>query len=112
MDLLELQSVNDSSRHIVLKYLIKVADIPQDTLFKTALEYLPKDKELFMTVEEQLIHKGEQRGLEQGWRQGLEEGMQKVAERLLSQGTDIRTIAAITDLSIAEIQTIRQRTHH
>lgn len=95
MDLLALRTVDDKARRIVLKYLLKVADVSDKLLLETAKECLPQDKELLMTVEDRILQRG------------VEEGIEKVAVSMLRAGFDEKAICNITGLPLETLTKIK-----
>ncbi len=112
-----IHTVDDKSRRTVLEYLVKVAEISESELIAAAEGCLLKqDKELLMTVAEQLIARGMQQGIHQGMQQGMQEGIQAeritIAKSLLLKGLDKPFIAETTGLSITELSKIQKNLHH
>ena len=112
----ELRTVDDKPRRIVLKYLIEVADAPKDTLLTLAKQCLTHDEEIIMTVGEQLREEGRHQGLYQGLEQGLHEGEHKkavdCAKKLLMRGFPIEDIASLTELTVAEVHSLKTSLTH
>lgn len=104
----ELCTVNDSSREIVLRYVIEVADVPERQLLETAIECLPKDKEAIMTVGEQLIARGVQQGIYEGERNKACD----FARKLILKGLSLDEISELTELSLMEIRQIERSLIH
>lgn len=124
----ELRTADDKPRRIVLKYLIEVADAPQDKLLKMARQCLTHDEETVMTVGDQLRAEGMELGIQKGLHQGLHQGIQKgiqqglhegehkkacdFAKKLLLKGFPIEEITDLTDLPLTEIQALQQTLTH
>jgi predicted transposase/invertase (TIGR01784 family) len=51
--------------------------------------------------------KGIQKGLQQGLQQGAQQAKAELAQKLLTQGFDIHSIADLTGLSLAELATLQ-----
>jgi predicted transposase/invertase (TIGR01784 family) len=45
-------------------------------------------------------------GYEKGVQSGKQEGKLEIAKKLLSSGSDVKTVSEITDLSISEIKSL------
>ena len=103
-----LQTVDDKSRKIVLKYLIEVADVPELELLETAKECLPKDKGLIMTVAERLIERGMQQGMQQGMRQGVLE----TAKKMLLKGFKVGSVQECTGLAAEALVKLKKEILH
>ena len=113
----QLKSVPQSMENIpAIQQAFTVAN--QAALSKEELEDL-ESREMFIHDQRNAIALGLEQGLEQGLKQGLEQGLEQgrieglnqaksaIAERLLS-GFDDATIAQMTDLTVAQVQQLRQ----
>jgi predicted transposase/invertase (TIGR01784 family) len=112
LDLFALQSMDDTTRRIMLQYLIKVADVSDQLLFDTAMECLPKDKEILMTVEDRILQRGVKQGIERGIEQGIEQGKIEMAKGMLLSGIDEQLILNISGLSHMDLLEIRRSIQH
>ena len=92
----------------VVYYITEIGD-SEDPDFEPR-EYLEivaeklQSKGRVMTIAEKL----KQQGIEQGMQQGIQQGIQTVALNLLRQKVDIATIVKATQLSIAEVEQIKE----
>ncbi|OFW77923.1 MAG: hypothetical protein A2201_08815 [Alicyclobacillus sp. RIFOXYA1_FULL_53_8] len=83
----------------------------------TTREFLRRDEETRRLYEERqrALHdyawamEDSKDGREEGWREGLQEVQQQVARKMLDKGVSLEDIADITELSIEQIQKIRDR---
>lgn len=100
--------MDDSSRKIVLKYLLQVADVLEPELIEAAYECLPKDREMIMTVAEQLVQKGMQQGMREGV-QYAEQQKREIVQNLLQKGIDVSVIAEATELDITVVLQIKKQ---
>lgn len=112
----ELRTADDKPRRIVLKYLIEVADAPREKLLIMARQCLTHDKELIMTVGDQLraegMELGMQRGLHQGMHQGIKQEKENLAINLLLEGFDPPLISKLTKLPAGIIEKLQSTLQH
>ena len=120
----ELHTVDDNSRKIVIRYLIQVADVSEAELFETAKKCLPQDKELIMTVAEQIgkryfhegMEQGVQQGMERGVQQGMEQGMElekfQIAKNMLEEGFSLQVVERTTKISHDLMLKLKRETQH
>ena len=64
-----------------------------------------------MTIAEQFKAEGIQQGIQQEVEKGIEQEKIIIAERLLSEGAEISFIAKITNLSLAKIKELKEKSH-
>ena len=107
----------------MLTYIVQKGETEKaDELVSVFQEMLPEDKkENVMTIAELFEKRGYEKGVlaaemlkKQGYEKGVQSGKQEgklegkleIAKKLLSSGSDIKTVSEITDLSISEIKNL------
>ena len=99
----------------MLTYIVQKGETEKaDELVSVFQEMLPEDKkENVMTIAELFEKRGYEKGVlaaemlkKQGYEKGVQSGKLEIARKLLSSGSDIKTVSEITDLSISEIKSL------
>ena len=99
----------------LLTYIVQKGETEKaDEFVSVFQEMLPEDKkENVMTIAELFEKRGYEKGVlaaemlkKQGYEKGVQSGKLEIARKLLSSGSDIKTVSEITDLSIYEIKSL------
>ena len=98
LDLPLLREINDKTRSFMLKYLIRVADVSEEFLFEQVTQHLLKDREVFMTVEEQILQRG------------MNTATCAVAKNMLQNGVSVEVVQKSTGLSLEVIAQLQKET--
>ena len=61
-------------------------------------------------MEERGIQKGMQKGKQEGKQEGKIEGKQDIALRMLNEGVELAFISKVTDLSLADLKRLQEKT--
>jgi len=114
--------------HVTIEYIFRTFNISKEgfsRIIKDNLQLVGEEENMATLAEqfrqegyekgralaEQLKQEGMQKGMQKGMIEGMQEGVKKerktVAIRLFSKGMTIAEIAAITNLSVSEIETLR-----
>ena len=101
-DLCKLKPVRDSSRRLVLQYMLKFADMEPRKFAKVVGECIPRDREIIMSVAERLKAEGRAEA-EASWHQR----MLSMAKKLLMKGLGIKEVSEMTELPLSEIRHLR-----
>jgi predicted transposase/invertase (TIGR01784 family) len=64
---------------VLLSYIARVADEPEEELVAAVERYLPEGRQAMATLEQRYFERGEQQGLRPGLEQGLEQGAREGA---------------------------------
>ncbi len=94
----------------LLSYIMEVSDIDEQefiNIVKTGLTTINEDK--IMTLAERLRHEGRKDGLQEGIGKGKLEALKAVAMSLYSQGMPVAQIAAVTGLSVQDIEQLKNK---
>ena len=96
----------------LLYYLYSEGNLSHSSKFWPFLhrKFSKEVEEEVMTLRQQDIQRGEQRGEQRGLQRGTQKALQETALRMLqSKQFEIETIAKITQLSIAEIESLAKK---
>ena len=63
-----------------------------------------------MTFAEKMEERGIQKGMQKGKQEGKIEGKQDIALRMLNEGVEIAFISKVTDLSLADLKRLQEKT--
>ena len=98
----------------LLSYIIEASDIDEQefvNIVKTGLTTINEEK--IMTLAERLRQEGRQEGRQDGLQEGIEKGkfeaLKAVAMTLFGQGMPIAQIAAVTGLSVQDIEQLKSK---
>ena len=100
--------LDDKTRHILIQYLIQRADLNEKLLFEAILDHLTRDKEIAMTVAEQIS----QRNIKQGMQQGMQQEKHQIAKNMLAHGLDSQLISNTTGLDLQAIAMLKKDMQH
>ena len=101
---------------LLLKYLFNAGNIEDiDSFVESSLEQLSSPiRSEMMTfaekMEERGIQKGKQEGILEGKQEGKIEGKQDIALRMLNEGVELAFISKVTDLSLADLKRLQEKT--
>jgi predicted transposase/invertase (TIGR01784 family) len=92
--------LDDKTRHVLIQYLIQRADIDEKLLLEAIIDHLPQDKEIAMTVAQQI----EQRG--------AQHEKCEIAKNMLRKGADLDFITDTTGLDREIVIKLQQEIKH
>jgi len=101
---------------LLLNYLFNAGNIEDiDSFVESSIEQLSSPiRSEMMTfaekMEERGIQKGMQKGMLEGEARGKQEGKQDIALKMLNEGVELAFISKVTDLSLADLRRLQERT--
>ena len=88
------------------RYMLQSTDYERSVFDKLEQEVITnKEDQVMISTATRLFNEGREEGKEKG----REEGKEEVALRMLQQGMDLQLIAQITDLSIQQLQKLKNK---
>jgi len=97
---------------LLLNYLFNAGNIEDiDSFVESSIKQLssPVRSEM-MTFAEKMEERGIQKGMQKGKQEGKIEGKQDIALRMLNEGVEIAFISKVTDLSLADLKRLQEKT--
>ena len=100
----DLHAVDDSSRVIILKYVIDLVDLSGEEIIEIIHTCLPESEGVAMNAREQWIQEGMQ--------QGMQQNQEDIARSMLLKGLNEELIQEITHLSAQKLNELKKKIRH
>jgi predicted transposase/invertase (TIGR01784 family) len=104
----DLHVVDDTTKVIVLKYVVDFLNLSGEEMIKIIQECLPKSEGIIMNAREEWT----QEGIEKGMQQGMQKISEEIALNMLTKGLSDQLIQEVTQLSSEKICELKRKIRH
>lgn len=107
LDLKDLEKLSNKDK-VVSKYMSEIERVNENPKFREYMSAEEDNRKIQNSLRKEAIEEGIQKGLQQGFAQGTYQRNIEIAKSLLQSNVDINIISESTDLSIEEINSLRE----